>query len=145
MRSFILSAIAGAATAVTTMENMTLINVASDNTIKNKASTPVTLGTVAVNSGWSKIGTGTDTLMNLKIELVATKTAADNLTDNSSTWYIAMSKDVTTASTEVMKISFANTSSTKTMTCSSGNITTFAAEKIVDAKAVHATATALKT
>ena len=70
MKSFILAALAGAASAITPIEN--LLSIVPTTTISTKATTPVVLGTVVVNSGWSKTGTGQDAAINLKMEIVTT-------------------------------------------------------------------------
>lgn len=70
MKSFILAALAGAASAITPIEN--LLSIVPTTTISTKATTPVALGTVVVNSGWSKTGTGQDAAINLKMEIVTT-------------------------------------------------------------------------
>jgi len=105
MRSFLLTAFAGAAYAATPIENITKI-VDPPVTITNKATTPVTLGTVAVNSGFAKTGTGSDAALNLKFEIVTTEAAANNFTDNTSIWWVTFGKDATTASAEMMRITF---------------------------------------
>ena len=105
MRSFLLTAFAGAAYAYTAIDNITKI-VDPAVTISTKAAPITALGTVAVNSGFVKTGTGSDAALNLKFEIVTTEVAANNFTDNGSTWWVTMGKDATTASAEMMKITF---------------------------------------
>lgn len=140
MRSFLLAAFAGAAYAATAMENIN--QVVPPTKFMTKDATPVELGTGTVNSGWSKVGTGTEQSINLKFEFVTTVAVAGKLTDNPSTWWVTMSKDKDTASSEILKVSF-NTPATpvgsKTiMTCSSV-VVKVAPSAITDVKATFAT------
>ena len=139
MRSFLLTAFAGAAYAATPIDNITNI-IDPAVSISTKATPAVALGTVAVNSGFAKTGTGSDAALNFKFEIVTTEIAANNFTDNGSTWWVTMGKDATTTSAEMMKITF-NTPTTAgaktTQTCSTV-IVKVAPSLIADAKVEHA-------
>jgi hypothetical protein len=113
MKSFILAALAGAASAITPIEN--LLSIVPATNISSKATPPVVLGTVAVNSGWSKSGTGADASINLKMEIVTTETAANNFNGATDVWFAAFSKDATTASAELLRTSFTVTAATATV------------------------------
>jgi hypothetical protein len=94
------------------------MTIVTSTNISTKATPAVALGTVAVNSGWSKSGTGADASINLKMEIITTELAANNFTGATDVWFAAFSKDTTTASAELLRTSFTTTAATATTAAS---------------------------
>ena len=118
MRTFILAAIAATATAMYDNE----VTLFTDISVANDAKT---YGSVSAMTGWKKNGEGSDATLDLMLKL-ETKNIRDSMINymvsSDATWFMGISKDETTAETEVQKISFAISGERSIVTLAYGKV-----------------------
>ena len=100
MRSFILATVVATATAMVYENEMTIIDMA-----ELKDST-VDYGKLTVKTGWKKNGESSDAILDLMLSIEATNAGETNyMVSSDAVWFMGISRDETTAESEVQKIS----------------------------------------